>query len=657
MWNFATFRNFAIWVLLPFIIILGPVAGNYVSASYDEGMIAGDACGGQPCPPMFSRWEDVLEFASASQIWVLVLLALYFAAVIMHLGGVAFAARRRWNRMSEAGHVEARAHTRADLLRLRPTLVILILIVGPLVLTSLYVLLARSLVDLSGCRIAFCSTLDGQVERWNNGRQVVYLAKVWLLIWALTFAVWLVARSWKRLAFAAAVACACIGAALAFGVPAPLMTAAAVFLYPSHALNDCGPQEGFCWENTDAVGGIGDAFDMLNLGSLYLWMEDLPLPVLEGPPPARQVSAAMSAESGFELHAISLGEGAGDIRVRVDRPDEEVVLLLSSGTPRHWDVEVSPGTTLRQVVLQGRAASRSSVSIPGLFDPVLRDPLVVDLPEDGGTAFFDRYVREMPLYFGVDRLSSLQGPGLDSEPTGLPEGGFVVDSDAAEINPVPLTVLRSRGPSPNRLSPYLAEALMRAEYEPEWSFDDDGLLRNYGPELTYPFPPEGPRGPLFVVLLDGMLFVVTRPTADLWSVDMATGAWRLVSEGVGSIGVGGAVYDPASGWILVSTRSKNGHLEIQLINPDIGRKPESERRAVRRLDVTALGGLVDQPAPDRTGWTPRPEANAEAEERGTGPWAAPAILAMEGSTVLLRSQNGRDAWLVDLGSGAVLDHL
>jgi hypothetical protein len=368
---------------------------------------------------------------------------------------------------------------------------------------------------------------------------------------------------------------------------------------------------------------------------------------------------SVPTEPAFELHAISVGSAAGDIEVRVDRPSKEVVLLLSSWAPRHWEVEVSPGTTLRQVVLQGREADRSSVSIPGFFDPVVRDPLMVDVPEIRGGAFFDRYVREMPLFFGVDHLTSFQGPVLGSESAALPDGGYVVDSDEIEVNPVTLTVLRARGPSPYGLSAYLGEALERARYEPEWTFNDEGLIRNYGPELTYPFPTEGPspRGPLFVVPVDGTLFVVTRPSADLWSLDMATGEWRRVSAGVGSIGVGGAVYDPGSGWILVSTRSEQGHLEIQLINPDIGRKPESERRAVRRLDVTRLGALVDQPAPDRTGWVPRPEANAEAEERGTGPWGAPAILAMEGSTVLLRSQNGRDAWLVDLGSGAVLDHL
>ena len=66
MRNFLNFRSFALWVLLPLVIILGPVAGNYARDAYVPSMIEGGACGGQPCPPLFSRWEDVFVSASPS---------------------------------------------------------------------------------------------------------------------------------------------------------------------------------------------------------------------------------------------------------------------------------------------------------------------------------------------------------------------------------------------------------------------------------------------------------------------------------------------------------------------------------------------------------------------------------------------------------------
>src|SRR5262245_21143279 len=134
---------------------------------------------------------------------------------------------------------------------------------------------------------------------------------------------------------------------------------------------------------------------------LVLWLAALTTACATLPEDARELHAVGVYEGfpvrSYEGTGISVREGYnGNVldapglhaRVLVDRPDKDVVLLLSSVRDTQWDVEVTPGTRLERVVLpRARAASR--VSLNGtLLESFERSDLSFGYREEGASFRF-----------------------------------------------------------------------------------------------------------------------------------------------------------------------------------------------------------------------------------------------------------------------------
>lgn len=117
-----------------------------------------------------------------------------------------------------------------------------------------------------------------------------------------------------------------------------------------------------------------------------------------------------------EVHVVAVGQGfqtadllsLPEARIKVDRPGQEVALVLLDAGAVHWRVEATPGTIIGEIVRGGRPSRDSKVS----FFDVPMDGVAVDglplvyrpLGRD-----FRALLGSLTHRFGVDRIHGFQG--------------------------------------------------------------------------------------------------------------------------------------------------------------------------------------------------------------------------------------------------------
>jgi len=144
---------------------------------------------------------------------------------------------------------------------------------------------------------------------------------------------------------------------------------------------------------------------------ILLW---LPLPALADTE-VHVVSVATGWEAEGDLWAVPT------VSVHVDRPDQWVTLVLMDRGPVRWDITLSEGTQLDEIVVAGQAPRNSEVRFMGIPMEGIRElPMQVPLAPRGSV--FRDMVHAVADLQGVDRLSSFHG-----RYSGGAEG-FVIDA-------------------------------------------------------------------------------------------------------------------------------------------------------------------------------------------------------------------------------------
>lgn len=244
-----------------------------------------------------------------------------------------------------------------------------------------------------------------------------------------------------------------------------------------------------------------------------------------------------------EVHIVGIYEGFtrsdGQIHgprasLTVDRPGQEVVLVLTNFDPVRWMVEVTPGTRLSAVYLGGQHAARSEILINGLaFPGFIR---VLDIPmtyEAKGPKFRD-LIKGIEGWTGQANLSSYYG-----HYTAPAEGIFVsrVDTGNTALLPDPLaSKVRPLDAAPPAFRPIVkAQQESPAERPQMLRFKQDSV------EVTLP----GQESETFAYSLDvpdiswpvgsayvpgerAVYIVTLGGEGFLYRLDVATGAWRVI---------------------------------------------------------------------------------------------------------------------------------
>jgi hypothetical protein len=344
------------------------------------------------------------------------------------------------------------------------------------------------------------------------------------------------------------------------------------------------------------------------------------------------------------IPAISRNEASREAQVRLDRPDAQVILVLSSYRSVDWDVRVSYDSDPPSIVLAQRGDEKppSTVRVNGTLIP---DPTRMELPmlyQPEGMAFRE-LVMLVPERFGVARLSSF------SSAYAAPFDGFVIDQVVADdrydqdylrpklsADPLPAS-LRALLPPPGRRVPPPV-ALTEAGFV---LTDPDGKTR------TIPMSPDMPgvSWPVAAVhdAAAGMIYGVTLGgDGAIYAYDEAKERWRVLRS-MDGLDAGGMILDP-EGRRLILTVGFTGPGRLvahDLAGPD-------DAPLVTLADLANLPGLTDLYDP------------------GNGPEATLVPVGIEGDRVLVTStgdflsmrlrETEEAAWrayLIDLSSGQV----
>lgn len=294
-----------------------------------------------------------------------------------------------------------------------------------------------------------------------------------------------------------------------------------------------------------------------------------------------------------EVHVVAVGTGfqtddlyaLPEARVLVDRPGQEVGLVLLDGGEMHWQVEASAGTIISEIIRSGPGAGYSEVSLSGIpmvgvqvsglplvFNPWGRD--------------FRELVDMLADKLGTERIHSFQG-------------SHQVREEPVRIDHVDMT---TAGLARN----YLAQLLGASDDLPpdirDWiehgsggdsfslAFEESGISLT-GPTGTQQFPVT-PHVPDILLPVMGvydpgsqMIYGITYGGEGyLYSVDTRTGDWAVVTSL--------DEYDPASllfdadGRRLITTGAFSRPGEIRIFGLD-------GSRSSTFIPTTSFPGLTD----------------------------------------------------------------
>ena len=240
-----------------------------------------------------------------------------------------------------------------------------------------------------------------------------------------------------------------------------------------------------------------------------------------------------------EVHVVAVGDGyqtedfyaLPEARVLVDRPGQDVSLVLLDGGEMHWKVEATAGTIISEIVRSGPRPEYSKVSLSGIPMVGVQVPGLPLVFHSWGRDF-RTLVDTLTEKFGTERINSFQG-------------AYQVHEESVRVDHVDTTTAGlSRG--------YLSQLLgVSDDLPPElrnWiengagnddfalSFDESGISLT-GPTGTRRFPATS-HVPDILLPVAGvydpgsqMIYCITYGAEGyLYSVDVPSGEWGVVTS-------------------------------------------------------------------------------------------------------------------------------
>ncbi|MCA0872288.1 hypothetical protein LCL97_15745 [Seohaeicola saemankumensis] len=306
------------------------------------------------------------------------------------------------------------------------------------------------------------------------------------------------------------------------------------------------------------------------------------LPWLAGP---------VSAES--ELHIVAVGNGyetddyhaLPEARVFVDRPGQDVRLVLLDGGKLHWKVDASAGTVISEILRSGPGQSDSKVTLYGV-------PMV-GVQVSGLPLAFHPFGREFRALVDTltdsvktDRLSSFQGVHKATE---VPLKVDHVDTTTAGLSRDYLT---QRVAENDDLPPRIRDWARNRDGNTEFVlvFDETGVtLSGTTGTRRFMVAPDVPA----IVLPSAAVYdpgsqmiycIAYGGKGHLYAVDVQTGAWA-VEASLDEYDAAGLLYDPDSR-SLITTGAFSRPGEIKVFGLD-------GHRSSILIQTTDFPGLTD----------------------------------------------------------------
>lgn len=294
-----------------------------------------------------------------------------------------------------------------------------------------------------------------------------------------------------------------------------------------------------------------------------------------------------------EVHVVSVGDGyqtedyyaLPEARLVVDRPSEEIGLVLLDDGELHWKVEATAGTIISEIIRSGPGPRDSKVTLNGI---PMAGVQVSGLP----LAFrplgseFRTLVDAVTDIMKTERLSSLQGVHKATE---VPVRVDHVDTRTEGLS---RDYLSQRVGESDDLPPKIRDWTRNRGDNTEFTlvFDETGITLS-SPTGTRRFAvaPDVPDVllPAAAVYDPGsqMIFCITYGDEGyLYSVDVQTGAWAVVTS-LDEYDAAEVLYDPESR-LLIATGAFSRPGEIKIFGLD-------GSRSSIFIPTTAFPGLTD----------------------------------------------------------------
>jgi hypothetical protein len=299
-----------------------------------------------------------------------------------------------------------------------------------------------------------------------------------------------------------------------------------------------------------------------------------PASILEACSPkdnARRFDASHGAGgdmSGFtEVHAVGLYGGVAitdidapeptdpKVNVCVDRPGESVLLLLGAYEPIHWTIDVSEGTELSGIVLQGNFVRQSRImlsgeGVPEVHPPYRTHPDVI-VPHNNVGGDYRSYVADMIKQTGVDRLSSFQGM------YNATASGFLINEVDTDTPSLALDPLADMISGHDRLTDPLASVLAYGPPPSAWRITNDGIAAA-GTDIAV----SAPKGvamswPAYGIAEDpdNRHLFIARSYAEnhIYRIELNTGRWGTIHRERAAQKYGGLIWDDQRKRLLMTS--------------------------------------------------------------------------------------------------------
>lgn len=276
-----------------------------------------------------------------------------------------------------------------------------------------------------------------------------------------------------------------------------------------------------------------------------------------------------------EVHVVAVGVGyqtddyyaLPEARVLVNRPGQEIGLVLLDGGELHWKIEVTPETIINEIVRSGPSPRDSEVSLSGIpMDGVQVSGLPLVFRPLGRD--FRNLVDILADTMGTEHISSFQGAHKVGDETVRVDH---VDTITAGLARDYLSQeLGASGDLPPRLKNWISNRIENGVGDEEFTvaFDKAGL-RLTGPAGVRRFPVTSDVPAILLPVVG-----VYDPTSEtiycitygaegyLYSVDVRSGVWQVVA-GLEEYDAAGLLFDRDSRQIFVTGAfSRPGEIRI-----------------------------------------------------------------------------------------------
>lgn len=344
----------------------------------------------------------------------------------------------------------------------------------------------------------------------------------------------------------------------------------------------------------------------------------------------------------YEVHAVAVYEGdvetngtihGPEVRVVVDRPDGDIILVLGSYEAVRWIVETSSATNIETIYVHGYQAERSEVFLNGVpFGNEMLDLRSTHRPEGER---FRALVDTLSTEFDVPRIASFHGAYE------APDAPFVVDSlQDLTVNEVDYLLPQVR---PERLTDKLRDFL-EGPTEPVARLEEEGFfLQTDVGQIHYPISLDVPNvswpGRATYDPVNQRLFAGTAwHVGYFYTFDIMNDRWTALEQPRG-MRVHGAIYDIDQDRLILGVE---GHYGAAMNSTRVMEMSPSGEMAKISHDV--LLGLTD------------------LEDVGNGPAAILIPLAVDGDLLLAKglsrfshssSSQANRMYLIDLETGQV----